>query len=413
MQGGFFKVVSRSQCLSILESFPVLGREMVHIDNAHGRVLAGEVVAGEDLPPVSRSSMDGYAVRAADTFGAGETSPCYLDLAGTIEVSTLAQQPLLPGQCMSIVTGGSLPQGADSVVMVEFTDALGSGTIEVRKSVTPGENVMLAGEDISREETALQPGQRLRPQEIGLLAALGQMEVEVYRRPRVCVLSTGDELVPPHQTPLPGQIRDVNSHTVAALAAATGAVPLQSGIVPDDLDALVSGLSRGVQQADVVFLSGGSSVGVRDLTIQALDRLPGAEILVHGVAISPGKPTIVARVGSKCVFGLPGQVTSAQVVMLVLGEALLRHLEGEVRAPGSSRLQRTTAVMARNVASRQGREDYIRVRLTRQEQGPPLAHPLLGKSGLLRTLLQADGLVVIPAATEGLEQGETVLVRRL
>ncbi|MFW5791072.1 MAG: molybdopterin molybdotransferase MoeA [Desulfohalobiaceae bacterium] len=260
---------------------------------------------------------------------------------------------------------------------------------------------------------ALGPGLRLRPQEVGLLAALGQVEVEVYRRPRVCVLSTGDELVPPHQTPLPGQIRDVNSHTVAALAAATGAEILQSGIVPDDLDALVSALGRGLERADVVFLSGGSSVGVRDLTIQALDRLPDAEILVHGVAISPGKPTIVARVGSQCVFGLPGQVTSAQVVMLVLGEALLRHLEGEIPASGFSPLQGTTAVMARNVASRQGREDYIRVRLTRQETGPPLAHPLLGKSGLLRTLLQADGLVVIPAETEGLEQGETVLVRRL
>ena len=413
MQSGFFKVVSRQQCLAILESFPMLDRERVHIDDAHGRVLAAEVVAGEDLPPVSRSSMDGYAVRAADTFGAGETSPSYLDLTGTIEVSGLAEQALLPGQCMSIVTGGSLPQGADSVVMVEFTDALGSGTIEIRKSVTPGENVMLAGEDIGREETALGPGQRLRPQEVGLLAALGQVEVEVYRRPQVCVLSTGDELVPPDQTPLPGQIRDVNSHTVAALARASGAEILQSGIVPDELDALVSALTLGLQRADVVFLSGGSSVGVRDLTIQALDKLPGAEVLVHGVAISPGKPTIVARVGSQCVFGLPGQVTSAQVVMLVLGEPLLRHLEGEVPAPGSSGLQRTTAVMARNVASRQGREDYIRVRLTRQETGPPLAHPLLGKSGLLRTLLQADGLVVIPAETEGLEQGDTVLVRRL
>jgi molybdopterin molybdotransferase len=251
---------------------------------------------------------------------------------------------------------------------------------------------------------ALPRGRTLRAQDVGLLAALGVTDIKTGRRPRVGVLSTGDELVPASATPRPGQIRDVNSCALCCLAAEAGAEAVPLGIIPDDLPQLCAALASALADCDVVLLSGGSSLGARDHTVAAMQAQPGAVILAHGIAMSPGKPTILARVGTKTVIGLPGQVTSAQVVMSVLIKPFLRHLAGDLTAL-SAQPPTFVAELSRNISGRPGREDFVRVRLEARIGAVPLAHPVLGKSGLLKTLLEADGLIAVPANAEGLYKG--------
>lgn len=405
---GFFKVLAVSEFMGLLKGFATLGGETVDLDAADGRVLARDVVAAEDLPQADRSVMDGYAVRAADTFGASEGNPAYLDLTGELAITAVSEQELQPGQCVAIVTGGCLPQGADAVVMVEHTRDMGGGAIEVRKSVAPGDHLMERGEDARAGEVALHAGRVLRPQEVGFLAALGMPRVEVAARPRVAILSTGDELVDVDQPVRPGLVRDVNSYTLQSLARRAGAEAKRLGMVPDQEEPLREALRQALDTSDVVLLSGGSSVGVRDLTLDVVGALPGAEILAHGVAVSPGKPLILARVGGKSVWGLPGQVTSAQVVMAVFVQPFLRRLMGDERALDKERRVTVRAELSRNLPSKQGREDYVRAKLQQRSQGLPLAVPVPGRSGLLRTMLEAHGLICIPAEAEGLFEGDHV-----
>jgi molybdopterin molybdotransferase len=267
---------------------------------------------------------------------------------------------------------------------------------------------MLRGEDVRAGGLLLPAGALLRPQEIGLLAALGELRIPVRKRPRVAIISTGDELVAASDTPRPGQVRDVNSFTLACLVRRAGGTPVLLDLTPDELDALKLQLRKALGMADLVLLSGGSSIGIRDLSVSALQSIDGARILCHGVALSPGKPLIIADVAGKAVWGLPGQVASAQVVMLVLGQAFIRHLQGWNNPFDQSLWPKRRAVLAKNIASRQGREDYVRVRLAQEEAGPLLAEPVPGMSGLLRSLTGAHGLVRIPASLEGLEAGRPV-----
>jgi len=416
MEKGYLDLISSEAFRAILKDFPRLPAETAPLEAAHGRFLAESVLSPEDLPALPRSSMDGYAVRAADLFGATETNPSYLDLAGELPITAVSGEPLAPGTCLGVVTGSSLPPGADAVVMVEHTQDLGGDTIEIRKAVAPGENMMLAGEDARAGLEALAAGTLLRPAEVGFLAALGIHEVRAGRRSVAAIVSTGDELIPFSARPEPGQIRDANAPALAALCAQWGATPLPLGIAPDDVSSIAAALDKALDTADVVFLSGGSSVGVRDLTIEALMLLPDTEVLVHGLAVSPGKPTILARSRGKAVWGLPGQVASAQVVMFVFGCPFLAHLAGDGAAFSRPRAS-LEARLARNVASRQGREDFVRVRLEPGANGLPgglpEAWPVLGKSGLLKTLVQAQGVIGIPAGLEGLEAGTTVQVMLL
>jgi len=409
---GYLKLIGSDAFRAILTRFPRLSAENVALDEALGRALASGLVSPEDLPGRARSSMDGYAVRAADLFGTTETNPSYLELAGVLDITAVSAEPLAAGTCVEVVTGSSLPPGADAVVMVEQTQKLGGGTIEMRKAAAPGDNMMQAGEDVRAGNEVLSAGTLLRPAEIGLLAALGVREASVGRRPVAAIISTGDEIVPAATATIkPGQIRDANGPALAALCRQWGAEPLYLGIVKDDVDSLARALKDGTSKADVVFLSGGSSVGVADLTVEALSRLPDTELLAHGLAVSPGKPTILARSQGKAVWGLPGQVASAQVVMFLFGCPFLAHLAGDTAAFTRPRPGRE-AVMARNVASVQGREDFVRVRLI-PGGALPEAWPVLGKSGLLKTLVQAQGLVAIPAGQEGLEAGTTAQVMLL
>ncbi len=406
----FFTMVSTAECRELLRGFTPVGEQTLPLADCHNRILFRQLEAPEDLPLVHRSCMDGYAVQARDLFGAGEGSGAYLQLAGTVHIEQVPDFPVLPGQCAAITTGGTLPEGADAVLMVEHSEDLGGGYIDGLRSLAPGDNVMLAGEDARKGEAVLGPGRRLRIAELGLLAALGITELPVFRRPVAGILSTGDELVPPHETPRPGQVRDVNTLALSCMVREAGAEARVFPAVPDQLEALTAALRAALEQCDLVFMSGGSSVGVRDLSIQALSALPDAAILAHGVAVSPGKPLIVARAMGKPVLGLPGQVASAQVVMLLFGQPLLRHLGGDPEAFSTQRRLLRRAELACNLSSRQGREDYVRVSLEERPGQLPLAWPRLGKSGLLKTLVQAQGLVCVEAQREGLPQGTAVEV---
>jgi molybdopterin molybdotransferase len=314
-----------------------------------------------------------------------------------------------PGEAARIATGGMLPEGADSVIMLEHTDTLDDTTIEAYRSVAPGQHVIEKGEDIRHTQPALCAGTRIRPQEAGLLAACGRMEIPVFRRPMVGIISTGDEVVPVDQVPGQGEIRDINTHTLSGQVLAAGGMPAVFGIVKDNREDLMVKCRRALERTDMVMISGGSSVGARDFTVEVLDALPDTDILVHGISISPGKPTILARSGGKAFWGLPGHAVSAMVVFAVVVRPFLDRLCGLQTAARQFPIQ---AVMSRNLASAQGRVDYVRVRLV-EADGHTMAEPILGKSGLINTMVKADGLIAIGMNIEGLEQGTLVEVMPL
>ncbi|MDI6631579.1 MAG: molybdopterin molybdotransferase MoeA, partial [Thermoanaerobacteraceae bacterium] len=339
-----------------------------------------------------------FAVRAADTFGASEGLPAYLRVAGEVLMGRAPDGPLLPGEAWRIPTGGMLPEGADAVVMVEHTEEAGDA-VAVLRPVAPEENVVRRGDDVRAGQVVLQAGKRLRPHDIGLLAACGVTRVPVRRRPVVGIIGTGDEVVAAEAVPGPGQVRDVNTPALAAAVKAAGGDPRVFGLVPDELPVLREVLARAVAESELVLLSGGSSVGTRDLTLEAVSSLPGALVLFHGLAVKPGKPTVGAVADGKAVFGLPGHPVSALVVFEFLVRPLLEP-ERSTRPPVRVRL-------GRSLRSAPGREDYVRVAL-RIENGELVAEPVLGKSGLIATLARADGLVRLRLDAEGAAAGEMV-----
>ncbi|WP_294557918.1 gephyrin-like molybdotransferase Glp [uncultured Mailhella sp.] len=399
----FLTLKSVDEVLSLVETGAPLPAERVPLDECAGRRLAADFLSPEDLPGFARSTVDGYAVRARDVFGAQEGSPALLECVGDCPMGRAPDFSLGEGQTARILTGGMLPEGADCVVMVEYSRPAGERLVELIRSQAPGDHVLERDEDASAGSVLIAEGTYLRSQEIGLLAALGQSEVLVSRRPRVSIISTGDEVVPFTQKPAPGQVRDVNSHSLAALCRSAGAEVRLEGLVRDDMAALEAAVRDALSRADVVLLSGGSSAGMRDHTVDIFRAMPEGRLLVHGVAISPGKPFILARSGAVWLMGLPGHVSSALVCARVFLLPLLRRLQGgrENIAPG------VTAVLSRAVASAQGRRDYIRVRLSRNGNGWE-AEPVTAPSGLISGLVAADALVVCPENSEGLYAGQEV-----
>jgi molybdopterin molybdotransferase len=406
----FFRLQTREEVLALYPRFAPVGVEEVDLAGALGRVLAGDLPAAEDAPPFPRATMDGYGVRAGDTFGASVAAPQYLEIKGEVPMAAVPERPVGGGEALRIPTGAMLPVGADAVVMVEYTAEHPDGALEIRRPVAPGENVLQPGEDVRQGEILFPAGRLLRPQDLGLLAALGVTRLTVHRRPRVAVLSSGDEIVPIDQKPGGGLVRDSNAPLAAAQVALWGGAPTLLGIIPDDFVEIKTALAAALAAADLVLISGGSSVGARDLTLEAIKALPGAEVLVHGVALRPGKPTILAAIGQPPLplLGLPGHPASAAVVMEVLGRPLLARLAG--LGASQSWGGEVLALLSRNLAGASGREDYVRVRLRRE--GECLwADPVLGASGLLSPLVKSDGLVAIPLGVEGLLRGEAVTVK--
>ena len=380
--------------------------EEVATSDALDRVLAADVHSGSDLPTFRRSTMDGFAVRAADTFGATEGLPAYLEIVDEVFMGHPPTRALGTGQCARIATGGMLPDNADAVVMVEQTQEVGPTTVEALRAVAPGENVVQIGEDVRAGDPILPAGHRLRPQDLGGLVALGTTSVSVARRLRVGIVSGGDELVAPDEQPGPGQIRDINSYTLAALIRRDGHTPCLAGIFPDEYHALESAARTALAANDVVILSAGSSVSARDMTAQVVDGLGEPGVLVHGVSLKPGKPTILAVCAGKPVFGLPGNPVSCMVTYDLFVAPTLARLSGATSPPRTT----VTARLSRNIASATGREDYIQVRLERRQDGGLDAVPVFGKSNLIFTLIRADGMLKIPLDAGGLTAGAQVEV---
>lgn len=399
----FFNVLDIESVLALKERFAVLGLESVGLTDALGRVLGSDALAPDDIPGFDRSTMDGYAIQAASTYGASEGNPVYLEVIGTVSMGEAADMVIGPGQAVRISTGGMLPAGADSVMMVEHTEVIDETSIEVYRSVTPGQHMVFKDEDASKGALLLPAGRLIRSQEVGLLAAAGCRQIEVHKRPKVGIISTGDEVIPLDQDPAPGQIRDVNSHTLAALVAESGADAVQYGIVGDRYDELLNTCRKALHESDMVLISGGSSVGMRDLTLDALEALDRSRILVHGISIRPGKPTILAQSADKAFWGLPGHTVSAMVVFIMVVRPFISYISGLVpKLPVVIK-----ARLSRNLASVQGRTDFVRVRLSGNEK-TKTAEPVLGQSGLIHTMTEADGLVAIDLNSEGLEHGTMV-----
>jgi len=406
----FLKVISPADAMQRLRSAlpgrPSRGEELELLP-ALGRVTAFDVLAADAVPGFARSTVDGYAVRARDTFGAGPEQPAYLELKGQVIMGRRAEGEVSPGTAIQVPTGGMLPPGGDAVVMLEYAAELGGDMLEVVRPVAPGENVMAAGEDFARGAVVVPAGRRLQPADLGALAAAGLRTIVVQPRPRVAILSTGDELVAVDEEPGPGQVREVNSVSLAAAIIGDGGDPLLLGIVPDRESELAEAVIGACRQAGLVLLSGGSSVGKADLVPAVLARL--GQVLAHGLAVKPGKPTVVAVCGDIPVIGLPGHPVSALVVYDVLVGPLVRLLAGEREVYPVPGLR---ARLTRNLPVRGGVEEHVRVRLIEGESGWA-AEPLPGKSGAISSLARADGLVRVPASRRGLNEGDEVEVRLL
>ncbi|PLR96571.1 molybdopterin molybdotransferase MoeA [Bacillus sp. T33-2] len=404
----FFKVKTAEETFALIDKniASISAIETRLIEDALHYVLAEPVTAAENVPGFDRSTVDGYAVIAKDTYGSSETMPGFLTVAGEVAMGKAAEMTVKRGEAVYIPTGGMMPPGSDSVIMIEHCEDIG-GLLNTYRQVAPGENVIRAGEDIKEGEILLEAGTRLRPQELGALAALGITHVAVYRKLKAGYLSSGDEIVPHGTKTLEtGQIRDINYLTVSGLAREWGIEVIYGGIVSDQFDIFQSRARELFDQVDCLILSGGSSVGTKDYTTEVIQSLGKPGVFVHGISIKPGKPTILAVADGKPVIGLPGHPASAMIIFRLFGERLLRKLKGERI---EKKPERIYARITKNIASAPGRSDYIRVRLF-EKDGEWWAEPIIGKSGLIATLVKSDGIVEIVSEKEGISQGEFVPV---
>jgi len=380
------------------------------IEEAYNRILSRDISSPEDLPQFARSTVDGFAVISSDTFGATEGLPSYIGLAGEVLMGIMPSFEIKKGAAAKIATGGMLPEGADAVVMIEHTQRIDETTIEITKPAAPGENVIQAGEDVKKGDFIFGKGHRIRPQDAGALAGLGITEIFAYQKPRVSIISTGDELVPADRQVKQGQIRDINSFNLAGLITEAGGEPVKRGIFKDEYNAIKNIIKESLADSSMVIITGGSSVGTKDMTAKIINDIGKPGVLFHGVSIKPGKPMIGGFINNKPVFGLPGHPAAVTVCFEQFIEPLIARLTGAAdrRFAGGKRV--ISAKITKNIASSAGREDYIRVAIEERDN-EIWASPILGKSGLITTLVKADGIVVIPLRKLGIEKGEVVEVR--
>lgn len=368
-----------------------------------GRRLTNAIKACENVPGFTRSKVDGYAVRAHDTSGAIENSPVHLIVTGEIRMGTVPRREVGNGEAMQVATGSMLPEGADAVVMIEQTERTSVG-IEATRQIEPGENVIYENDDVPIGAEVFPANHLIRPQDLGLLAALGETAPEVYAPLRVGIISTGSEIVPPEEIPSPGRIRDSNSYALNGKVLSLGGEPVLYGIVRDDLELLKDKITRAHRETDLVILTGGSSVGERDHTAQLITELGEPGLIFHGLKARPGKTTLGGVVEGKPVFGLPGYPVAVLISFDLFVAPLLKY---GAYIHASSGLPPVRAFISRSLDSIPGWEDYTRVKLRRD--GERLwADPLVGKSGLLRSLTKADGMIRVPLASEGIGRGTEV-----
>jgi len=405
----FLKLITPDEALCQLNGYVNTLVNIESIDTAKtlGRILAKDINAPEDLPAFPRSTMDGYAARAEDTYGASEGLPVYLRIIGEMPMGKHPEIPIHKGEVVKVHTGGAVADGADAVIMIENTQQVDKLTIEVSKPLAPGENILRVGDDIKTGDSMFSSGHVLRPQDIGALMALGIVQVELFRPPRVAIISAGDEVIAPEKTPEAGQVRDINTYTISTLVRQAGAIPLPYGIIKDDAKALSQAVKTVISVAEIVVISSGSSVSTRDMTAGVISSLGKPGVIVHGVSLRPGKPTILAIVDDKPIFGLPGNPVSAMVVFDLFVRPTIYRVGGCSHPP---HLPTITARLTRNIPSTTGREDYVPVILEIID-GRYMATPIFGESNLITTLVRAAGMARIPLDKHGLTEGETVSVR--
>lgn len=402
----FFQVLPVTDALALLDSHwqPQPRSETIAAADALDRVLAADVHSPEQAPAFRKSTVDGYALRAADTYGTSQSLPAFLQLRGELKMGEAPSADIDASETLLIHTGGMLPPNADAVVMLEYTQLINEAEIEVLRAAAPGENVIQAGEDVAKGALVLPRLHQLRPQDIGGLLAVGITEVNALSPPRVGILSCGDELALPEAELTPGMVRDINAYILSALAEKLGALPLRLGIASDSLDDYRQRAEAGFAACDILLLSAGSSVSARDYTRDVINGLGEPGVLQHGLATKPGKPTIIALCQGKPVIGLPGNPVSALLVARqMLPHLIARYLGRKPQAPGTIR-----ARLSQRVASVTGREDWVAVKLSQSDEGMTVAKPIFGKSNLIFTLVDADGLLRVPLNTGGYDAGSMV-----
>ena len=378
--------------------------EKVDILSSVGRVLSKDIISKENVPDFNRSTVDGYAVLAESTFGCSESIPAILDFKGQVLMGESPTMTVGKGECVYVPTGGELPEGANAMVMIEYAEDYGDGTIGMCKPSAPGQHVAFRGDDVKVGDALLTSGTKLEPRHIGVLAALGVSEVSVFKRPSVAVISTGDELVDVTESPKGAQVRDINSYTISTALMELGCDVKKIGIVVDDLPLLESKIADAVATCDMVIVSGGSSVGVKDATFKVYDKL--GEVLFHGIAIKPGKPTILANISGKPCFGLPGHPLAAYYIFHLFVSPLVSSMAGITKDKVSDT---KNATLSLSVPCNHGREECVGIKLVEKDD-KTVAEPVYAKSGLISNLSESDGFIRIPRDCEGLSQGQEVEV---
>jgi len=407
----FLTLISPQEALTKLldQVLPLSDVEVISTASACGRILSCAYHAPHPMPAFPRSTVDGYAVRARDTYGSGESLPAYLKVVGEVPMGAAPNINIGLGECAIIHTGGMLPFGADSIVMLEHSQCTREAEVEVYRAVAIGENIIKIGEDVQQGEEVISAGTMLHPAEIGGLMALGITQVEVIRKPSVAIISSGDEIIYPESPLSPGKVRDINGYSLMALVEEAGGKPVYLGIVPDKEDELFHKAAEALDKNDMLVITAGSSASTRDLTSGVMHRLGKPGVLVHGVNVKPGKPTILGICNRKPVIGLPGNPVSALVIASLFIKPTINQLLGGNSKPITWAV---TAKLMVNLVSQAGREDWVPVRLVLTDDGFE-ADPIFGKSNLIFSLVRADGFICIPMDANGLSAGELVHVIKL
>ncbi|MBY6950266.1 molybdopterin molybdotransferase MoeA [Clostridium botulinum] len=404
-----FNVVSIKEAKDLIEkNFNVKPiKEEVELLNSIDRVIYEDIVSQINVPNFRRSTVDGYAVNSKDIAGASESMPAMMNYKGEVFMGKIPEVNMdFPGDCVYVPTGGMIPEGSDSVVMVEYTERVHEDTVLINKATAYGEKVVEIGEDIAKEEIIIKKGKRLRPYEIGVLSSLGITKVPVCRKPKVAIISTGDEIVDPNKEPNLGEVRDINSYLLQASIIEDGGIPINYGIIRDDFNLLKNTVEKAIEDTDIVLISGGSSVGKKDVTIDVINSLGDPGVFVHGIAIKPGKPTIIGNVKDKIVFGLPGHPLSAAVVYKVIVKYYIDKIAGV-----KEKVFPIVCKFNINYHSAKGREEYLPVTLNWQEN-EIIASPIFSKSGLISGFSKAYGFIKIDKNLEGIKKDEKVFVYR-
>jgi molybdopterin molybdotransferase len=393
----------------IFKAYPTTGEsEWVNVADALGRVTSHSIFADEDLPRFNRSTVDGYAVHASDTFGASDSLPAYLKMIGEIEMGMDPLIKISTEECGLIHTGGKIPEGSDAVVMLEDAQMISSDLVSVYRSVSAGENTILRGEDILAGGQVIPKGKEIGPAEIGGLSGLGIMSIQVVKKPRVGIISTGDELIHPSQKPVFAQVRDINSYSLSSMVELLGGEPFIAGIYPDEFDVIYEGAKKIYNDCDILVITAGSSASTRDLTAQIINKLGPPGVLVHGINCRPGKPTILGVCQNKPVIGLPGNPVSCLVAAMLILKPIVKYWFGY---PAISIDPYLIAHLTQNIPSKAGREDWIPVNLVYdRENDQYLAKPIFSKSNQIFSLINADGLMKISADENGVEHGQSVKI---